>query len=453
MRPNTNQNTGKYLKKLEILQTFVFDIIEAETFEEVVKQVFAALEATIDPIFMVVCRVRFGVLEGSGKVKGSEIRPIAGDIGMPLDGPGIAVRAVNTRKVCNVPDTREDPAYLRDEAGGGAHTLSEIAVPILVHGKSIGVVNIEEMETHAFDESDQKILESIAGYAGVSLSNIRYSDRLNGLHYHTSQLSMLTSVAQVAEHTLDAMINTLGLETCAFLLSQNGELQPILEKGLDETIRLREEAHEKTYFQDRLHEVEKLDFLSELEAPIMVYGEVVAVLSAKSIRSDAYSEQDNELVETLANHVASAIQRIRLLEAQILYEAKLEALHQHARDLTESTSIEMIAEYTIEVMYATLGMKSCDFYSREDQNLRLINHRGWIPDNPNQKFPLDGPGILVKTANTKKTILISDIRKEPNYLEYGGTEVEGERLKVKRNIKLSQSFAYLLSLMVKSSRF
>ena len=132
-----------------------------------------------------------------------------------------------------------------------------------------------------------------------------------------------------------------------------------------------------------------------------------------------------EIALTLASHVASAIHRIRLLEAQLQYEAKLEALHKHANELAGATTIGEIAENTIESMYATLGMKSCDFLTVEDDHLRLIDYRGWIPSDPDQKFPLDGLGILVKAANTKQTILLPDVREDSSYVEYVGKEAEG----------------------------
>ena len=95
---------------------------------------------------------------------------------------------------------------------------------------------------------------------------------------------------------------------------------------------------------ERMREADDIEFLSELEAPINVDDEVVAILSAKSIQPDKYTEQDKQLLEILASHVASAIQRIKLLEEQIQYEAKLEALHLHTTKLADAENIEEISE-------------------------------------------------------------------------------------------------------------
>jgi putative methionine-R-sulfoxide reductase with GAF domain len=290
--------------------------------------------------------------------------------GMPLDGRGIIVRAINTRKTCNVPDTREDPDYVRYSEDETLFTMSEIAVPILAHGKSIGVVNIEDAESHAFDESDQEILKALAGYAGFALGRIRYSNRLSGLHRHASQLSRLTSVGEVAEYTLDAMTNTLELETCGFLLAQNGEFQPILEKGLDESIRLREKTVERIKSPDRLREVDKFDFLSELEAEIIVDDEVVAILSAKSIQPDAYTEQDNVLLETLASHVESTLDRINHAKVVKQLAYKLNNLQPGGCYLSESHE-RCLKAYAVLSMEGVPGL--C--IVREDPQ-RLVDNYG-----------------------------------------------------------------------------
>ncbi len=55
--------------------------------------------------------------------------------------------------------------------------------------------------------------------------------------------------------------------------------------------------------------------LSELEVPVKIGKSVVAILGAESLELNAFNEQDAKLVEILASHVSSAIQRIRTREA------------------------------------------------------------------------------------------------------------------------------------------
>jgi len=72
---------------------------------------------------------------------------------MPINGPGITTRAVNTGKTQLVDDVIEDPDYVK----GGEDELatrSELAVPIRISDRAIGVINLENKEVAAFSEND-----------------------------------------------------------------------------------------------------------------------------------------------------------------------------------------------------------------------------------------------------------------------------------------------------------
>jgi GAF domain-containing protein len=299
----------------------------AENVEEMTKNTFEAITTMIRPDSINFGTVHFGVL------RGTSYRPQEGSMTplrmiLPLDGPGIMVRAIRTKKTCNVPDTRKDQDYVSSRSSDGeGHTLSELAVPIITHGKAMGVLNIENDDLDAYTMEDQETLEALAGFAGLALSRLRYDDSLRSLHDYASRLVSARNVSEIADYTLDAMVNTLELEFCEFSLVQDGVPTSISVKGLDETMQLREKALERSReqvlilkksmtIQSRyIYELGDLEFLTELEVPVMVDGEVVASLSAKSIRPDAYSEQDRELLETLASHVGVAMARIRVKES------------------------------------------------------------------------------------------------------------------------------------------
>jgi signal transduction histidine kinase len=450
MIDNNNQSNEEYLQKLAKLQTNVLNIVKAETFEEMAKNVFAGIAATIDPIFIAVGQVRFGA------IRGLRYRPALGigilgsaAGGLPLDGPGIMVRAVNTRKICNIPDTRKDPSYVYadtdpESARAGthseSHTLSEIAVPIIAQGKSIGVINIEEAEVNAFNESDQKIIEVLSGYAGASLSNILYANRLNGLHKYTSQLSTLTSIDEIAKQTLDAMTETLELESCVFLIPQEGA---IYEKRLEESIQIRKKAIQSFQFgRERWREVEDIKFLSKLDVPVNVDKEVVAVITAKSIQPDKYTDQDKKLLEVLASHVASAIQRIRLEKEQITRAQKLEALN---KDLEREVQIRK--EYEKEIIRVA---RESEVDKLRSQFLSTITHElrtpltsikgyvevirsGWVGEvSPEMNDTLD---IIMRNTDRLST-LTSDLL-DVQRIATGRLEVNQTNIDLKDVIKQS----------------
>ena len=134
-------------------------------------------------------------------------------------------------------------------------------------------------------------------------------------------------------------------------------------------------------------------------------------MRARSLDLNAFSEQDKKLLETLASHVASAIQRIRLLEAQIQYEARLEVLHVHASNLADASSIEEISEYSKEAVKSILRPDRGDWGGMigivEDNRITWTDG-GWLP--------LDGPGVTVRAVNTGESQLVNDVRKDIDHI-------------------------------------
>jgi PAS domain S-box-containing protein len=77
--------------------------------------------------------------------------------------------------------------------------------------------------------------------------------------------------------------------------------------------------------------------LSELAVPIVVDAKSVAVLNAESIRLDAFSTEDQGLLETLAAHVGSGMQRLKRAQELEVYSKHLEKLvEERTRKLHQS---------------------------------------------------------------------------------------------------------------------
>ncbi|MDR5693748.1 MAG: GAF domain-containing protein [Armatimonadota bacterium] len=104
-------------------------------------------------------------------------------------GRGIVGWVAHTGQPYISGDVLRDPYYVTLEEG----TRSEIAVPLILEGKVIGVFNIESRRPRAFGERDLRILTSLASYATIAIENARLyeetkrlaiTDGLTGLYNH-----------------------------------------------------------------------------------------------------------------------------------------------------------------------------------------------------------------------------------------------------------------------------
>ena len=89
---------------------------------------------------------------------------------LPLEGDkGITVRAAKTKRPVLIPDVTKEPAYVKSLP----RIRSELAVPIKIRNKVLGVINIESKRLNAFDKQDLELLEILAAHAAVAINGLK----------------------------------------------------------------------------------------------------------------------------------------------------------------------------------------------------------------------------------------------------------------------------------------
>jgi len=160
----------------------------AETFEtlaEIGREVGAILdleqllERVATLVHKVVAYRTFGIFlldEGRG-VLDHKLAIRYGDVaGFPhlKLGEGLIGHAALSKQVINVPDVAADPRYIP----WVADCKSELAVPLLVKDRCIGVLDLESPEYDAFGKKDVEVLSALAGQVAVAIENARLYEAL-----------------------------------------------------------------------------------------------------------------------------------------------------------------------------------------------------------------------------------------------------------------------------------
>jgi signal transduction histidine kinase len=257
-----------------------------------------------------------------------------------------------------------------------------------------------------------------------------YEEKLVALHKHALQLTSATSINEIAQYTLDAAELSLGFDFADIsivegkflnVIGHRGEIYNFVGAPLDgrgvtvkvantkTTVKVPDTRKEPAYVDSKGFDWEgPPTMLSELAVPIVVDDQTVAVLNVESKQLNAFAAKDQNLLEILAFHAASAFKRLK-------YEERLRALHRHAVQLSGAINIEQIAQYTLDAMQFGLGFDYADIRLVESGWLRCKEARGM--EIVYADLPLDGPGVTVKAANSKKTVRVPDTRKEPAYVD------------------------------------
>jgi len=84
---------------------------------------------------------------------------------------GLTGAAAAERRIVRVGDVREDPRFIRCEHG--VEVRSELAVPLLLQDRLVGILDLESAKTHAFTAEDERMLQTLGSYIAVALENAR----------------------------------------------------------------------------------------------------------------------------------------------------------------------------------------------------------------------------------------------------------------------------------------
>ena len=238
--------------------------------------------------------------------------------------------------------------------------------------------------------------------------NLLHFKRLTVLHKHVSEMASVTSLEAVVEKTFDAIGKTLEKHITSFHLVEGEMVNPIYS----EDIRLRDlipltiegpgivartvregvsqlvpDTRADPDYITRPGAVD-IELLSELTFPVTIDEKVIAVINIESGKRGAFDSNDQRLVEILADHVASAINRIRKID-----ELK-KAIEE--RELAERELLEYTETLSVAVKEKTLEVLDLERLSAAGKMASMVGHdlRGPLQTIKNALFLMekDDPG-------------------------------------------------------------
>jgi len=154
---------------------------------------------------------------------------------------------------------------------------------------------------------------------------VRYEERLLALHKYATRLDDLSSEEEVREWTMD-VLESLGFEYISYLENtgvhlitrssrgKNALKRPLPLDGKGITVKAANERRSiliKDLSGNPVYVEGPIPALSELAVPVVLGNDIIAVINAESQLTDAFNEQDQRVIETLAMHVSSTTKKLR----------------------------------------------------------------------------------------------------------------------------------------------
>jgi signal transduction histidine kinase len=206
-------------RHLTIINNFATSLLLQNTIEEIVWSITTNVIAKLSFVDCVVYLLdhdrKVLVQKAAHGIKNPEAHEILNYLEIPL-GRGIVGNVAQTGKSIIVSDTSIDSRYIFDDA----LRYSEIAVPIILEGKVIGVIDSEHPDRNFFTEDDLHLLETVAA---MSANRIIHAQTQEKLHQYRMKLEELVDsrTSKLRRLVLDLRRSNKDLEQYAHAASHD----------------------------------------------------------------------------------------------------------------------------------------------------------------------------------------------------------------------------------------
>lgn len=347
-RPNTDYPKVRFRERAELLD-FLLEVstITAETLD--LDRLLANLAEIIKDV---IPYDLFAILLYNEKAGGLRVRYSIGhrdevvkSLVLEL-GEGITGSAAATRKPILVPDVRADSRYLIALDA----VRAELAVPMLVRSKLVGVIDLQSTRLNAFSTQDRALLALIATRVGVAIDNARLYRRVERQNRTLRLLAQLShefgSILEIDELLTKIAISVRALINFdAFSIYLVEEDRKLLrcrfsqryddQKASAENVEMGkgvtgaaadscQVVNVADVNQDPRYIPSDSGVRSEVAVPLILHDRVIGVMDLESVRFAFFTEDHVRTLKLLAPQIATSVENARLYEELAQREQRME---------------------------------------------------------------------------------------------------------------------------------
>jgi sigma-B regulation protein RsbU (phosphoserine phosphatase) len=290
-------------------------------------------------------------------------------------GEGIVGQAAARKEPVLVNDVRSAENYV----AANPDVRSELALPLIVKNRVIGVIDIESEEVGYFQQEQLRLLDLTASRVAIAIENARLYTRVSR---QAQTLAVITEVSRDISSILDldALLERVGqvlrrlidyqmfsilllnerdqvLET-QFAVRFGERYQPServpLSRGLVGTaVRTRVPVHSPDVRKDPRYFLVNPLTRSELAVPLIYKNKVIGVLDLEHTRTNYFNEDHQRTLVTLAAQMAIAIENARLYQRVAQQEQRLE----HDLDMAREVQLRLLPQKRPEHAHAEFATR------------------------------------------------------------------------------------------------
>lgn len=372
---------------------------------------------------------------------------------------GLLGRAARSRRPVLVNDVTADPDYVPIP---NTQHRAELAIPIQVAERLLGVLNIED--ERPFTDEDATAFQIVADQLAVAIDNTRLFDdtraNVNDL-MALYELSQRITGARSADDTMRAALEELaanGVYRCTIALfsdyDQTGqptrfhvpyiyvpgegvypvdeyvptgddELNPLLDRG--ELVAIADVVTDERVPESLRAEQLAVGRPALAIIPLMEGGRRIGNLVLSHSTVHLWTEAELRRYRSSANQIAVAIENARRFEREAKRTNRLELIARLGQRIAARLDSTELLNTTAEALHMRLGYEHISIFLVDAADEMVLvqsavaSQWDWL-GNPPYRQPVE-QGILGVAAQTRAPVLINDVQADARYVPIPGAEV------------------------------
>ncbi len=362
-------------------------------------------------------------------------------------GEGITGWVARNQESLNVPNVLLEPRYIETPET----IYSELAVPLTIGDKLIGVIAVDSSEINAFTKDDSLSLNTLASMVTKVLENARLlADSNQKLRELTRLFSISESLTARSldddgyKKVLKEACEALDCNAASLLLynSDGEELSLKAQSGLPEEIESVKIGVGKGYhgwvasqkipllIQDVLHDktIAKFSFLDQfarslLIVPLTSSDRLIGTLGIYHKEdSKVISDSDQDLLNTIGRTLASHFENERLFNDSKRKLDYLSTLYKVGSSVSKTLNISTLFDTILQQVQEVMDVENCSLMAYDQlNNFLTLDAAIGLPSNMIGHVQVAmGEGIAGWVAENRQSVLLKDISKDVRFANHSG---------------------------------
>jgi sigma-B regulation protein RsbU (phosphoserine phosphatase) len=333
-----------------------------------------------------------------------------------------------------------------------AGVASVMCVPMRVSDTNVGVIVVMSNDLRAFSPSDIELLHVVASHAALAAwrpdpdeppaDARKHDDLIRLADRKIQELSLLNQISEEMSSTLDltalldiALEQSLaavgaGAGSIMLVSEETGRLEIAASRGLDRKLVentsqeigqsiagwvaehgesvLVTDAHRDARFNMPFY---RDNITSSASVPLKTKGAVIGVLNVNTVRADrAFDERDLELLATVANQMAVAIENARLYARVNRRTKQLSSLLQISKTVTSTLNLDEILHRLTGEICALFGLDVCAVLLVDELSNRLrFGHGAGLKTRRKSAYHDLAAPLATRVKDNGRKIVLRDV--------------------------------------------